>query len=53
MNKQAMIENVLDMWLSQNQLEMIKRDWKAFYDNPLKYKGTVIVEMVKQDLQEV
>ena len=52
MNKQALIENVLDMWLSFKQLETIEKDWKAFYNDPLKYKGTVIVEMIKQDLQE-
>ena len=53
MNNQAIIENMLDMWLSQKQLEKIKESWNAFYTDPLKYKGIVVVDMVKLDLQEV
>lgn len=48
MNNQAIIENLLDMWLSEKQLEAIQEDWKAFYRNPSAYKNTPIVEMVKQ-----
>ena len=53
MNNQALIENMLDMWLSQKQLEKIKEGWNAFYNDPLKYKGTVVIDMIKLDLQEV
>ena len=53
MNNQAIIENMLDMWLSQKQLEKIKEDWNAFYNDPLKYKRTVVIDIVKLDLQEV
>ena len=53
MNNQALIENMLDMWLSQKQLEKIKEGWNAFYNGPLKYKGTVVIDMIKLDLQEV
>ena len=53
MNNQAIIENMLDMWLSQKQLEKIKKGWNAFYNDPLKYKETVVVDMIKLDLQEV
>lgn len=52
MNNQALIENILDMWLSQKQLESIKENWKAFYNNPLQYKDSVVVEMVKQSITE-
>lgn len=52
-NNQAIIENLLDMWLSQKQLEMIQTDWKVFYNDPLKYKGTVVIDMIKLALQEV
>ena len=31
MNNQAIIENLLDMWLSSAQLEAIKKGWNAFY----------------------
>ena len=53
MNNQALIENMLDMWLSQKQLEKIKEGWNAFYNDPLKYNGSVVVDMIKLDLQEV
>ena len=53
MNNQAIIENMLDMWLSQKQLEKIKEGWNAFYNDPLKYEGTVVIDMIKLDLQEV
>ena len=47
MDNQAIIENMLDMWLSQKQLNAIKEGWNAFYNNPSAYKGTIIVEFVK------
>lgn len=53
MTNQALIENVLDMWLSTKQLDMIAQDWNAFYNDPMKYKDTVVVAMVKQDLAEM
>ena len=53
MNNQAIIENLLDMWLSTVQLEAIKDNWKAFYNNPADYKDTVVVAMVKQFIEEL
>ena len=53
MTKQALLENVLDMWLTQKQIDAIEESWKAFYNNPMQYKNSVVVDMVKQFLQEV
>lgn len=53
MSNQAIIENLLDMWLDQKQLARIENGWKAFYNNPLAYKGTIVVEMVKKFVMEV
>ena len=53
MNNQAIIENMLDMWLSQKQLEKITEGWNAFYNDPLKYEGTIVVDMVRLDVREV
>ena len=53
MDNQAIIENMLDMWLSQKQLEKIKESWNAFYNDPLKYEGTIVVDMVRLDVREV
>ena len=53
MDNQAIIENMFDMWLSQKQLEKIKEGWNAFYNDPLKYEGTIVVDMVRLDVREV
>ena len=53
MNNQVLIENMLDMLLSQKQLEKIKEGWNAFYNDPLKYEGTIVVDMVRLDVREV
>lgn len=53
MTKQALLENVMDMWLTQKQIETIKTEWKAFYENPMQYENSVIVDMIKQFLKEV
>ena len=47
MTKQAILENVLDMFLTSQQIDYIKDEWKAFYTDPLKYKDSVVVDMVK------
>lgn len=52
MNNQAIIECLLDMWLSQKQIEKIKTGWNAFYNDPLKYKNSIVVDMVKQSITE-
>ena len=53
MTKQALLENVLDMWLTQKQIEAIKTGWKAFYENPMQYKNSVVIDMIKQFLKEI
>ena len=53
MTKQALLENVLDMWLTQKQIDAIENSWNAFYNNPMQYKNSVVVDMVKLFLQEV
>ena len=53
MDNKAIIENMFDMLLSQKQLEKIKEGWNAFYNDPLKYEGTIVVDMVRLDVREV
>ena len=53
MNNQAILENILDLWLSQRQLEYIQTEWKAFYSDPLKYKNSVVPALVKLGLSEL
>lgn len=37
--KRDLIEIVLGQDITRKQLENLKRDWKAFYNNPLRYKN--------------
>ena len=53
MTKQALLEHVLDMWLTQKQIDAIENGWNAFYSDPMQYKNSVVVDMVKLFLQEV
>ena len=53
MTKQALLEHVLDMWLTQKQIEAIEKEWNEFFNNPMKYKNSVVVDMVKLFLKEV
>ena len=51
-NYQAILEYVMDMQLDQRQLAIIENNWRAFYNDPLKYKETVVVDMVKLDIEQ-
>ena len=53
MSKQAILENVLDMFLTSKQIKAIEIGWNAFYNEPLQYKNSVVVDMVKLSLEEV
>ena len=53
MTKQAILEHVLDMWLTTKQMDSIRIQWHAFFADPLKYKDTIVPEMVKQYLSEL
>lgn len=50
MTKQALLENVLDMFLTSKQIKVIEDGWKAFYNEPLKYQNSVVIDMVKLSL---
>lgn len=45
------LESVLGMKLSEKDIEKIKMGWNDFYNNPLKYKDSVVVDMVKLSLE--
>lgn len=48
--KQALIENILDRWLDQSDLDLIKTDWHAFWRDPLRYKNTIVPALVNHAL---
>lgn len=36
-SKRDLFSVILDMNISENNMDMIKRDWNAFYNNPISY----------------
>lgn len=46
----ADIEHVLQIEVTDDELFNIFNDWKAFYDNPLAYENSIVVDMVLQYL---
>lgn len=49
--RQAVIENILDLWLSQKQLAKIQKDWKGFWNDPVKYKN--LSDIVREDILHI
>ena len=47
------VEKVLNMILSPEQMDSIRIQWYAFFADPLKYKDTVVPDMIKQYLSEL
>ena len=50
MTKQALLEHVLDQFLTSKQIAYIQDGWNAFYNEPLKYKN--YANMIKEFLVE-
>lgn len=51
--KQIQLNYVLDMNLSTDQLKLLSTEWKAFYENPDRYKDSIVIDCVKEYLREV
>ena len=49
MTKQALLEHVLDQFLTSKQILAIQDGWNAFYNEPLKYQ--IYADMVKSSLE--
>lgn len=49
--KQMLLENILDMFLTSKQIKEIENGWKTFYNDPMQYKNSVVVDMVKLSLK--
>ena len=48
--KQAILEHVLNRFLASWEIERIRDGWNAFYEDPKAYAGTVVVDMVNHAL---
>lgn len=53
MNHKQIIEKILNMHLTEKHMQKIEYGWNAFYKEPLRYKDSIVVDMVKLDIQEV
>lgn len=49
-NKKKLVSAILQRDLSDMEMQFILEDWKAFYDEPVKYSGTVVVKLVNEYL---
>ena len=45
-----LLEHVLNIPLSVNHVLKIEEGWNAFYTDPLKYKDSIVVDMILKDL---
>lgn len=52
MQKYEEIEDVLGECFDPRLLPQLEHGWNEFYNNPSKYAGTVVVEMVNQWIDE-
>ena len=52
MSKYEQIEEVLGECFDPELLPKLEKSWKAFYCEPTKYAGTVVVDMVNQWIDE-
>ena len=50
--KRKEIESVVGMKIGATTVKLLKTDWKAFYNDPKKYKDTVVVELIKAAITE-
>ena len=51
--KRDMIEITLQRQVTRKQLESLKRDWKAFYNDPLRYKNLTAMIIDYLDSEEL
>lgn len=49
-HKQALIENVLGIWLDSDMLNYLEENWRAFCRDPYKYKDTIVPTLILKDL---
>lgn len=50
--RQAMLENVLDRFVTFSMIEYLEKGWNDFFNDPLRYKDTIVVDMVNLCLNE-
>lgn len=49
-SRTKLVSAVLKRKMTDVEMQLIYEDWKAFHDDPVKYSGTVVVEMVNEYL---
>lgn len=50
--RQAIFENVLDRVVTYDMMRYIEKGWNDFFNNPLRYENTIVVDMVNLCLDE-
>lgn len=49
-SRKKLVSAVLKRDVTNLEMQYILEDWKAFHDDPVKYSGTVVVQMVNEYL---
>ena len=53
MNKRESVSRVLGREITDTEVELIHDDWKAFYNEPVKYSNSIVISMVNQYLDKL
>ena len=49
-SRTKLVSAVLNREVTKEEMQLIYEDWGAFYDNPVKYSGSVVVQLVNEYL---
>ena len=49
-SRTKLVSTVLNRKVTEEEMQLIYEDWRAFHDDPAKYSGTVVVQLVNEYL---
>jgi hypothetical protein len=47
------VERVIGIQITDNEFDQLRAGWKAFCEAPESYAGSVVAQMVRQDIDEI
>ena len=49
-SRTKLVSAVMNRKVTEDEMQLIYEDWRAFHDDPAKYSGTVVVQLVNDYL---
>ena len=49
-SRTKLVSAVLNRKVTEDEMQLIYEDWRAFHDDPAKYSGTAVVQLVNEYL---